>query len=103
MEEAIEIDLVEEQSYNTASVTPWQKPATERSAPTPMELCNADVVCYKCGKRGHVMSRCYAKVAASAEATIKKNPYPKGGVRDPRARRTEPAPTKLSPGNVEAQ
>ena len=43
MEEAIELALVDEQSYTSALVMPWQKPAAERSAATPMELGNADV------------------------------------------------------------
>ena len=46
MEEAIDIALVGEKAYNIASVKPWQKPATERSAATPMKLGNADVGCY---------------------------------------------------------
>ena len=46
VEEAIEIALVEEQFYNSASVMPWQKPVTERSAATPMEVGNAYVICY---------------------------------------------------------
>ena len=32
-----------------------------------MELGNADVVCYKCDKRGHVMARCYTRVLAGAK------------------------------------
>ena len=50
MEEAIQIALVEEQSYNSASATAWYKPSAEKSDATPMELGNADVVCFKCGK-----------------------------------------------------
>ena len=65
--EEIGIALVEEQSYNSASVTPWQKPAIEKSAATLMDLGNADVVCYNCGKRGHMTARYYTKVGASAK------------------------------------
>ena len=54
MEEAIEIDMVEEESYNSASATAYNKPEAEKSDATPMELGNADVVCYKCGKCGHM-------------------------------------------------
>ena len=86
MEEAIDIALVEEQSYKSASVTAYYRPSSERSDVTPMELGNADVICYKCGKRGHMMSRCYAKVAAGAKAASKKSPNPKGGAKN-RARR----------------
>ena len=74
MEEAIDIDLVEEQSYNSASATAYYRPSSERFDATPMELGNADVICYKCGKRGHMKDRCYAKVAADAKAASKKAP-----------------------------
>ncbi|CAI5717180.1 unnamed protein product [Peronospora effusa] len=68
MEEAIDIALLKEQSYNSASATAYYRPSSERSDATPMELGNADVICYKCGKRGHMMARCYAKVDAGAKA-----------------------------------
>ena len=68
MQKEIEIALIEELSYKSASVTPWKKPATERYAAIPMELDNEDVVWYNCGKRGHIMAHCYAKVDASAKA-----------------------------------
>ncbi|CAI5739629.1 unnamed protein product [Peronospora farinosa] len=66
MEEAISIAMDEEQSYNIALATAFYKPSAEKSDATPMELGNADVVCNKCGKRGHMMPRCYAKLAADA-------------------------------------
>ena len=103
MEEAIEIALFKEQYYNTASVMPWQKPATERSAATLMELGNADAVCYNCGKSGHMMDRCYAKVGASAKASTKKPPNPKGGAKNQRARRSSSTSTKTGSGNAVAQ
>ena len=71
MEEAIYIALVEEQSYNSALATAYYRPSSEKSDATPMELGNADVICYKCGKRGHMMARCYAKVASGAKAISK--------------------------------
>ena len=89
MEEAIEITLVEEKSYNSTFVTPWQKPAAERSAVTPIELGNAEVVCYNCGKRGHMMDCCYAKVGASAKASRKKLPNRKGGAKNQRPMRSD--------------
>ena len=87
MEEAIKIALVEKQPHNSASVTPWQNPATERFAATPMELSNADVVCYNCGKRGRMMARCYTKVGASTKTSSKQLFNPNGGVKTQRARR----------------
>ena len=78
MEEAIQIALVEEQSYNSASATAWYKPSAERSDATPMELGNADVVCYKCGKCGHMMARCYARVPAGAKNAQQEDSLPKG-------------------------
>uniref|UniRef100_M4B7A8 CCHC-type domain-containing protein n=1 Tax=Hyaloperonospora arabidopsidis (strain Emoy2) TaxID=559515 RepID=M4B7A8_HYAAE len=103
MEESIEIALFEQQSYNSASVTPWQKPTTERSAAAPMELGNADGVCYNCDQRGHMMARCYAKVGASAKASSKKPPNPNGGAKNHRARRSDSALTKTGSGNAVAQ
>lgn len=103
MEEAIQIALVEEQSFNSASATAWYKPSAERTDATPMELGSADVVCFKCGKRGHVMARCYAKVSAGAKMPSKKTPYPKGGGKNQRARRLSSAPTNEGSGNVGAQ
>ncbi|CAI5717055.1 unnamed protein product [Peronospora effusa] len=102
MKEAIDIDLVEEQSYNIASATAYYKPSAERSDATPMKLCNAGVVCYKCGKRGYMMARCYAKLAAGAKAASKKTPYPKGCSKN-RAQRTGSDSTPDKSGNVEAQ
>ena len=43
MEEAIEIAMVEEQSYNSASAAAFYKPSAEKSNATTMELGNADV------------------------------------------------------------
>ena len=103
MEEAIEIALVEEQSYNSASASTWFKSSAETSDATPMELGSADVVCFNCGKRGHLKARCYAKAGASANATSKKAPFPKGGSKNQRARRTGSAPTKNGSGNAGAQ
>ena len=66
VKEAIYIALVEKQSYNSASATAWYKPSAERTDAIPMELGNAYIVGFKCGKRGNVMARCYARVPASA-------------------------------------
>uniref|UniRef100_A0AAV1V600 Uncharacterized protein n=1 Tax=Peronospora matthiolae TaxID=2874970 RepID=A0AAV1V600_9STRA len=49
MEEAIDIAMVEEQSYNSASRTAYYKPSAEKSEAPSMELGNADVICYHCG------------------------------------------------------
>ena len=103
MEEAIKIALVEKQPHNSASVTPWQKPATKRSAATPMELGNADAVCYNCGKRGYMMASGYAKVVASVKASSKKPPKPKGGAKNQRARNSDSASTKTGSGMAVAQ
>ena len=101
--EEIGIALVEEQSYNSASVTPWQKPAIEKSAATLMDLGNADVVCYNCGKRGHMTAHYYTKVGASATASNKKPPNTKGGAKNHRARRSDSASTKHGSGNAVAR
>ncbi|CAI5727339.1 unnamed protein product [Peronospora farinosa] len=103
MEEAIDIALVKEQSYNSASATAYYRPSSEKSDATPMELGNADVICYKCGKQGHMMARCYAKVAAGAKASSKRSPNPKGGATNQRARRTGSAPAQDGSGNAGAQ
>ena len=103
MEEAIQIALVEEQSYNSASATAWYKPSAERTDATPMELGNADVVCYKCGKRGHMMARCYARVPAGAKMPSKRTPFPKGDGKNQRARRMSSASTTEGSGNAGAQ
>ena len=50
MKEGTHIALVEKQSCNSASATAYYKPSAEQAVATPMELSNADVVCYKCGK-----------------------------------------------------
>ena len=103
MEEAIEIALVEEQSYNSASATAYYKPSAEKADATPMELGSADVVCFNCGKRGHMMARCYAKGGAGAKTPSKKTPYPKGDAKNQRARRTSSASTTEKSGNAGAQ
>ena len=103
MEEAIEIALVAKQFYNRASVAPWRNPPTERSAAIPMELGNADVICYNCGKRGHIMARCYAIVGASVKASSNKLLNPKGGAENQRARRSDSASAKNGSGNAETQ
>lgn len=97
------IAFVEEQSHNSVSAMTWQKTTTEKSAAFPVELGNADVVCYKCGKSGHIKARCYANVAAGAKTPSKKASFPKGGDKDQRARRTGFAPTTSGSGNVGAQ
>uniref|UniRef100_A0AAV1TDL3 CCHC-type domain-containing protein n=1 Tax=Peronospora matthiolae TaxID=2874970 RepID=A0AAV1TDL3_9STRA len=67
-----------------------------------MDLGNADVICYHCGKRGHVKARCYAKVAAGAKAPSKKASYQKGDGKN-RARRTGSSSTTSGSGNAGAQ
>ena len=103
MEETIQIALVEEQSYNSASATAWYKSSFDRTDATPMELGNADVVYLDCGKRGHVMARCYARVPAGAKMPSKRTLFPKGGGKNQRARRMSSAPTTEGSGNAEAQ
>ena len=78
MEEAIQIALVEEQSYNSASATAWYEPSAERTHATPTELGNAEIVCFKCGKCGHVMARCYAKVSSGCKDAQQEETLPKG-------------------------
>ncbi|CAH0489868.1 unnamed protein product [Peronospora farinosa] len=80
MEDAIEIAMVEEQSYNSASATVYYRPSTEKSNATLMELCNADVICFN-----------------------KRSPNPKGGAKNQRARRTGSAPAQDGSGNAGAQ
>ena len=102
MEKVIDIALVEEQSYNSALATAYYRPSTDKSDATPTGLGNADVICYKCSKRGHMMARCYAKVAAGAKAASKRSPNPKGGAKIQRARRTGSAPAQDGSGNAGA-
>ncbi|CAI5721776.1 unnamed protein product [Peronospora farinosa] len=59
-----------------------------------MELVDADVIYYKCGKRGSMMTCRYVKVAAGAKAASKRSPNPKGGAKNQRARRTGSAPAQ---------
>ena len=73
MEEAIEISMVEVQSYIGATATAYYKPPAKNSYATPMKLGNADVVCYNSGKRGDMMARCFAKLVAGAQTSSKKN------------------------------
>ena len=93
MEEAIQIALVEEQSYSSASKTAWYKPSAERTDATPMELGNADIVCFNCRKRGHVMTRCYARVPSGAKMPSKRASFSKSGGKNQRARCMSSAPT----------
>lgn len=78
MEQAIEAATVEKLSFNSASALAFYKPTTTKSAATPMELGSADVVCFNCGKRGHMMAPCYANAGVNARAPIQKTPLPKG-------------------------
>ena len=103
MEVAIEIGLVEEQSFNSASATAWYKPSSEKAEATPMELGSADVICHNCGKRDHVKARCYAKKGAGAKAHSKRAPYPKDDAKNQRARRTGFGFSSDGSGNVGAQ
>ena len=102
MQEAIQIALVEKQLFNSASATAWYKPSAERTDATPMELGNADVVCFTCGKRGHLKAGCYARVFSGAKMPNKKTPFPKGGGKNQRARSMSSATIEGS-GNAEAQ
>ncbi|CAH0493053.1 unnamed protein product [Peronospora farinosa] len=79
------------------------EPSTEKSDATPIGLGNAHGVCYMRGKRGHMMARCYAKLAVGAKAASKKSPNPKGGSKNQRARRTGSAPAQDGSGNAGAQ
>ena len=67
-----------------------------------MELGNADVVCFKCGKRGHIMDRCFARVRAGAKIPSKMTHFPKSGGKNQRAIRMSSAPTTEGSGNAEA-
>ena len=82
MVEATEIDMVEKQSYSSASVAALHKPSSGKSDSTPMDLGKADVISYKCGKRGHMVARCYAKLAVCAKMLSKKSSYPNGGAKN---------------------
>jgi hypothetical protein len=74
MEEAISIAFVEEQSSNTGMSTPWKNfdPNGHRNAgrkqhdgSEPMDLSNAEVVCFNCGKRGHMKAQCKERPRAN--------------------------------------
>jgi hypothetical protein len=108
MEEAIAVAYIEEQSFNSSVANPWQKsggdkagPQGQRHNPTPMDLSNADVVCYNCGKRGHVKARCYAKPKGGGSFQGRNGSRPPRGGKTPSARRSGGAPT--SSENVRAQ
>ena len=77
MEEAIQIALVEEQSFNSGTAP------SRANGPSPMDLGNAEVVCYYCNKRGHVQSQCHKKQRDARDGNLKKgfrgNHAPKGG------------------------
>ena len=83
MEEAIDIAMIEEQSYNSATATAYYKPSDEKSDDTPMELGDADVVCYKCGNRGHMMTRFFAKLAVGSRTPRKKDSLTEGWCDEP--------------------
>ena len=74
-------------------MTTWYKPSTKRADVISMELGNADIVCYKCDKRGHIMALCYAKVSADTNNPSKKGSHPKGGAKNQRAQHTDSAST----------
>jgi hypothetical protein len=111
MEEAIYIAIVEEQSFNAGSSTPWRgsgdRPVSRgHGGPTPMELGSAEVVCFNCGKRGHMKARCPVKGPTSrspgqksASGWKQKGGY--GGA--PAARRSGGAPTNPKQGNDNRQ
>ena len=66
MREAIDMAILEEQAHNSGLRHPWAKPdhhghKGQGQGPAPMELDNADVVCFNCGKRGHIKARCTEK------------------------------------------
>lgn len=95
MEEAISRAFVEEQSFNSGVANPWQKqggdqrpvPRGQSSGPTPMDLCGAaDVICYNCGKRGHMKSRCYARAQAGPGGPGQRNAGAHGRGRGGRGR-----------------
>ena len=103
MEDAIAIAFVEEQSFNTGNKPGGDRP-TPKPGPTPMDLGSADVVCYNCGKRGHVKARCYAKPKTGAQGRSpnqRNHDAKKGGV--PHARRTGGQPTTSGSGNARRQ
>ncbi len=77
MEEAITIAFVEEQSFNTGMSTPWKEVVARQvpkaDGPTPMELGSAEVVCFNCGRRGHMKAQCRVKTPFKA-----RGPAPRG-------------------------
>lgn len=111
MEDAINIAFIEEQSFNVGLVhNAWTRP-TEASrpapkgqshGPTPMELCNTEVVCYNCGKKGHIKSRCTVKPQGNdGTKRVRFGSQGRGG-RHPSAGRTG-RPSNAQTGNGSAQ
>ena len=68
-----------------------------------MELGNADVVSVKCGKRDYVMARCYARVSSGVKMPSERTPFPKGGDKNQRAKRTSSAPSTEGSGKAGVQ
>jgi hypothetical protein len=111
MEEAISIAIVEEQSFNSGLSTPWkgggEKPALKvHGGPTPMELGSAEVVCFNCGKRGHMKARCPVKrdtKRGHGQRTASGSKHKGGNGGTPAARRSGGAPTYPKQGNDSRQ
>jgi len=111
MEEAIHTAIVEEQSFNSGMTTPWKgggdRPVSKgHGGPTPMELGTAEVVCYNCGRRGHMKARCPVRHdtrKGPGQKSVSGMRYKGGNGGTPTARRSGGAPTNPKQGNDSRQ
>ena len=99
MREAIDMAILEEQAHNSGLRSPWTKSdhhghKGQGQSPTPMELDNVEVVCFNCGKRGHIKARCPEKP--------RKSGYPRKGGTTPQ-RKSGGVFTAPKTGNAKAQ
>ena len=111
MEEAIHTAIVEEQSFNSGMSTPWKGGGDKSGSkghggPTPMELGSAEVVCFNCGKRGHLKARCPVKQdtrKGPKQKFVSGMRFKGGNGGTPTARRSGGAPTNPKQGNDNRQ